>query len=196
MKLTEHIQIARKSVGLLFSLSKAHTICMILASFIGAVLPYVPIYFSARLLDRLYEGSGVGELALYVLLTVGIVFLLSLARAYLDSRRRMAATEMYRSEDWKYSEKTMQMAFESIEDREVALLRDRIQRETRVGYNIYWLFSSLEGITGHVTKIGMSLWLTASLLFLKTISLSAKAALAAGMRQQKYVKGKISAICG
>lgn len=181
MKLTEHIQIARKSVGLLFSLSKAHTICMILASFIGAVLPYVPIYFSARLLDRLYEGSGIGELALYVLLTVGIVFLLSLARAYLDSRRRMAATEMYRSEDWKYSEKTMQMAFESIEDREVALLRDRIQRETRVGYNIYRLFSSLEGITGYVTKIGMSLWLTAPLFFLKTISLPARAALAAGL---------------
>lgn len=181
MKLSEHLQIARKSVELLFSLSRAHTICLILSSFTEAVLPYVPIYFSACLLDRLYEGSGAGVLALYVLLTVGIVFSLSLAHAYLDSRRRMAATEMYRGENWKYSEKAMQMAYESIEDRDVALLRDRIQRETRVGYNIYRMFHSLEGIIGYLTKIGMSLWLTMPFFLLREISAPAKAALAGGL---------------
>ena len=181
MKLSEHMQIAKRSVGLLFSLSKAHIICRILASVIGAVLPYVPIYFSARLLDRLYEGSGVGVLALYVLLTVGIVFLLSLLHTWLSSRRRMAGTEMYRNENWKYSEKAMQMAYESIEDRDVALLRSRIQRETQTGYNIFQLFSTLEQIVGNMTKIGMSLWLTASFFMLKAISLPAKAALIGGL---------------
>lgn len=181
MKLSEHMQIAKRSVGLLFSLSKAHIICRILASVIGAVLPYVPIYFSARLLDRLYEGSGAGVLALYVLLTVGIVFLLSLLHTWLSSRCRMAGTEMYRNENWKYSEKAMQMAYESIEDRDVALLRSRIQRETQTGYNIFQLFTSLEQIVGNMTKIGMSLWLTASFFMLKAISLPAKAALIGGL---------------
>ena len=181
MKLSEHIQIARKSMRLLFSLSKAHIICRILASVIGAVRPYVPIYFSARLLDRLYEGSCADVLALYVLLTVGIVFLLSLLHTWLSSRCRMAGTEMYRNENWKYSEKAMQMAYESIEDRDVALLRSRIQRETQTGYNIFQLFTSLEQIVGNMTKIGMSLWLTASFFMLKAISMPAKAALIGGL---------------
>ena len=181
MKLSEHIQLAKRSVGLLFSLSKAHTICRMLASVIGAVLLYVPIYFSARLLDRLYEGSGAGVLALYVLLTVGIVFLLSLVHTWLSSRRRMAGTEMYRNENWKYSEKALRMAYEAIEDRDVALLRNRIQKETQTGYNIFQLFSSLEQIVGNATKIGMSLGLTASFFMLKAISLPAKVALVGGL---------------
>lgn len=181
MKVSEHIQLTKRSVSLLFSLSRAKITCLLLGSFTGAVMPYVPVWFSARLLDCLYEGREAGTLALYVLLTVGLVFLLSLARAYLDARCRMASTEMYRNENWKYSEKAMQMAYESIEDPEVAHLRDRIQRETQVGYNIYRLFHSLEGIVGHVTRIGISLWLTAPFFLLKTISAPARAAFAAGL---------------
>lgn len=181
MKLSEHMQIAKRSVGFLFSLSKTYTVCLILSSITGAVLPYVPIYFSARLLDQLYAGLGARVLALYVLLTVGSVFLLSLAHTWLSSRRSMASNTLYRNENWNYSEKVMQMAYESIEDRDVAILCARIRKESQTGYNIFYLYNCLEGVIEHVAKIGMSLWLTASFFLLQTVSLPVKAVLTGGL---------------
>lgn len=102
MKVSEHIQIGKKSIRLLFSLSRAYTICLFLGSLIRAILPYVPICFSARLVDALCAGRPVQVLVLYVSLTVGIVFLLSLLDTWISSRRFIVENVLYRNENWKY----------------------------------------------------------------------------------------------
>jgi len=181
MKLSEHIQISKKAVGLLFSLSREYTICLILHSILGAALPYVPITFSARLVDALYAGEPVEVLAVLAALTVGIVFLISLADTYVSSRQEASMDAVFRNEDWKYSEKAMQMAYESIEDRDVANLCKRIKKEAQTGYDLYYAYHCVESLIHHMTKVILSFSLTISFFFLDSISLPAKLAFVGGM---------------
>jgi len=170
MKLSEHYGIARRSIRLLFSLSREYTIYSILHAVITAALPYVPISFSARLVDALYEGKSVKILAFYVLLTVGIVFLLKLMDTYLSARRSVFAEDaMYRNEEWRYAEKAMQMAYESIEDRDVSILYSRIKKESQTGYNLYALYRCLENTINCIVKIAFSVSLTLPLFFLRPV---------------------------
>lgn len=177
MKLSEHIQIFKRSLKLLFSLSRTYFICLVLNSVISAALPYVPIYFSARLIDALYASRPVKVLACYVLLTVGLVFMLSLLNTYVSSKRNIASGEMYRSERWLFSEKAMQLAYESIEDNDVTLQRERIRIESQTGYNLFYLYTRTESLIGNITQIVLSLTMTASFFMIEGISIGEKAVL-------------------
>lgn len=169
MTLSEHFQISKRAIRHLFSLSRAYATCLILNAFLQSLLPYVPIYFSARLIDALYERQPVQTLALYVGLTVGIVFLLSLLSTYLSSKRDIAHSELNLSEQWAFSEKAMEMAYASIENPEVTLLRKRIAMESQTGYDLWYLTSSTERLIFSVTRILASLSMTLSFFFLDGI---------------------------
>ena len=78
MKLSEHISIFGRAIKFVYKLDKIYVFCIIFGTFLSAIIPYVPIYFSAKLVDALYIGASVQRLLLYVVLTVGIVFVLSL----------------------------------------------------------------------------------------------------------------------
>ena len=52
MKFTEHIQISKRAIRHLFSLSRSYATCLILNAVLQNLMPYVPIYFSARLIDE------------------------------------------------------------------------------------------------------------------------------------------------
>ncbi|MCI9337557.1 MAG: ABC transporter ATP-binding protein [Lachnospiraceae bacterium] len=181
MKLSEHIRISKRAIRHLFTLSRSYAACLILNAFLQSLMPYVPIYFSARLIDGLYEKQPVQTLALYVGLTVGIVFLLSLLSAYLSSRRDIADNELNLSEQWTFSQKAMQMAYASIEDPEVTLLRKRIAMESQTGYDLWYLTSSTERLVFSVTRILASLSMTLSFFFLEGIPLFMKLGFAGGI---------------
>lgn len=181
MKFSEHLQLAKRSIRYLFFLSRTHMVCLILSSVLQNLLPYISIYFSAKLLDALYEGQPAGHLLLLVLLTVGSVFLLSTANTWLSAARGQASNEMYRNQHWHMSEKAMQMAYVSVEDPEVALLRSRIAMESQTGYNLWRLVFCMEHLISDLTRIVMSLSLTMSFFFLKAVPVSGKLILVGGI---------------
>lgn len=180
MKLSEHIQIFKRSTRYLFSLSPAHMVCLIFSNILQNMLPYIPIYFSARLLDALYEKQPPDRLLLLVLITVGSVFLLSLANTWLSAVRSEASNEMYRNHNWKQSEKAMQMAYSSVENPEVTLLRSRIAVEFQTGYNLWRLIYCTERLISNLTGIFLSLSLSLSFFLLDAVPLSGKLLLAGG----------------
>ena len=153
----EHLRIGKRAVKYLFSLSRAYFVCLVLNSVIGGALPYVPVWFSAKLIDGLYAGAPVRVLALYVCLTVGIVFGLNLLNTYVSSRRSVAEEELYRNVDWKFSEKAMEMCHASIEDPEVTNLKSRIDMESQTGYNLFFLWHGVEEAAKSLTQIALSL---------------------------------------
>lgn len=174
MKFSEHIKIFLRAVKMFFHCSKAFTVCTFLNSLINAVIPYVPIYFSARLIDALYLGESVQTVALYVLLTVGIVFALKLFNTYISSRKSIASQNISRGECWMYSEKAMQMAYESIENRDVSLLRERIKMESQTGYNRFYLYACIDRIVSNTASIIAALSLTFSFFVIESIPLYMK----------------------
>jgi ATP-binding cassette, subfamily B, bacterial len=181
MKLKEHLQISHRSVKLLYALSHRHLICLVLSSVVTAILPFVPVYFSARLIDALTVGSDIRTLALYASLTVGITALGSLVKAWLEAQKEIGFKEVNGALDWLHAEKAMSLAYSSIEDREIALLRERIKTETQTGYNLFFLIGCVESVIQYAVQILASISLTVSFFTLAAIPRWAKLALVGGV---------------
>lgn len=177
MKFSEHLALYKRGLKVMWEGSQTYVLCLIFSNLITAVIPYVPVYFSAKLIDALAMGKPVSTLALYVILTVGLVFLLSLLNQYINSLLAKATSEIYRSEYWLFSQKAMEMAYESIEDRDVSILKERIRTETQTGYNRFYLYLSVERFVGCVTRIVASVAMTFSFFLIGAIPWYLKLAL-------------------
>ena len=174
MKLKEHLQISRRAIKMLLHLSRSYTIYLMAAAFLSALMPYIPIWFSAELVDSLYSGAPISRIVLYAALTVGLTFLSGILLAYINARKGISQDALYRSEEWMYSEKTMQMAYASLEDRDTSLLRDRILNESRTGMNLYFLTGCVDHIISHGTTVVLAVGTCATLFASDALHLYAK----------------------
>ena len=181
MKLGEHIKIYRRGMAALWRLSRDETAFRFLGAVVEAVTPYVPIWFSARLIDAIAAGRPAGTLALYAALTVGLAFALGLLAAWFKKRMDVGQFAFSDNLAFSWSRKAMEMSYASIEDRDVALRRERVQRESTTGYNFYTLRLCTESAIGYLTQIAASVSLTASFFALESVAVWMKLALAAGV---------------
>ena len=116
---------------------------MILNAFLTAIIGYVPIYFSAKVIDALVDRAPIETVIMYVVLTVGIVFAVNLLNTYIASEKEVANNNVWRNENWLFSEKATQLAYESIENPEVTQLRYRVRMESQTGQNLFYLYTHL-----------------------------------------------------
>ena len=68
MSLSEHIRIYRRAIKMIFKIEKTFALCLTLGAALSAVIPYVPIYFSAKLVDGLYQGAALQTVIIYAVL--------------------------------------------------------------------------------------------------------------------------------
>ncbi len=181
MKLSEHFQTFKQAAGYTFLVNKRYTILMILNAFLTAIIGYVPIYFSAKVIDALIDRAPIETVILYVILTVGIVFTINLLNTYIASEKEVANNNVWRNENWLFSEKATQLAYESIENPEVTQLRYRVRLESQTGQNLFYLYYHLELFIGQMTKIIASLALTVSFFMIDTLSVWIKLAIVGGL---------------
>lgn len=174
MTAKEHISIFLRAARMMYGCSKAYMRCIVLRAFAEAILPYVPVYFSAKLIDGLIGGSDWSTLLLYAGLTVGIVFFLKMIQTFAAASERQKCEELERSDRWVFSRKTMEMDYESIEDREVYALRERIKMEKQTGYDGWMFLSALEMLVFSAVSIGASLTMISSFLGMDGISAAVK----------------------
>ena len=71
----------------------------------------------------------------------------------------------------------MEMAYESIEDRDVSLLKERIRKETQTGYNRFYLYASVGRLVERTTKIAASVAMALSFFLIDAIAWYLKLAL-------------------
>ena len=181
MKLSEHFQVLRRAAKYTFQVNRKYTVLLIVNAFLSSIIGYVPIYFSAKVIDSLIAKASVETVILYVALTVGIVFVVNLLNTYISSEKSVAYSAMWRNEDWSYSEKAMQLAYESIENPEVTRLRYRVRRESQTGQNLFYLYQHIERFTGQVTKIIASIVLTVSFFTISSVPVGFKLIIVAGV---------------
>ncbi len=90
MKLSEHFKVFRRAAKYSFSTNRKYTVMLIANSFLSSIIGYVPIYFSAKVIDSLVDKASVETVIHYVSLTVGIVFAVNLLNAYISSVKDVA----------------------------------------------------------------------------------------------------------
>ncbi len=170
MKLREHIATFRRGFLLLRQYDRVYFRLLISRVILSAALPYIPIYFSAALVDALTAvtvGQGnVRTLVLYAGLTVGLTFLGSLVNTWLSVWEGQRQTVLYRAENWQFSEKAMELSYGTIEERETALLRERIRIDSQTGYNLFYqIRCTREALDGLIRMLlSLSLCITFFLL--------------------------------
>ncbi len=196
MTLKEHFLISKRAIKLCFTLERRFTLCLFSGAFLAAITPYIPVYFSAKLVDVLYAQANRGVLIEYVLLTVGLVFLVKLLSVWIAANKETAESAMYRNENWMYSQKAMEMAYEATEDSNVTKLRYRIQGESMTGFNRYYLYHCMEQFVKDGTQIIASIALTTSFFALPTLTTFWKLALIAGLILTLFVSVKSAALMG
>ncbi len=181
MTLREHGKLFIREWNMMFGLSRQYTWNLMLTSFIEAIKPYIPLYFSARIVDGLYTGASVEQLIFYVSMAVGMAFLLSLVTSYLNSQDEYLENELYRSEEWSYSKKAMELAYASMEDRECKMLLERVKKESQTGYNIWYLRRTIHGLIFNLARIAASVSMTISFFLLPEVSFYGKAGFIVGI---------------
>ena len=149
----ERWDLNRRAVRLLCHLDRKYFLCTLFSSLTTAIAPYIPIYFSAKIIDALTAGAGGKTLALYAALTVGLTALIGLAGALLKMHADVGEAELDRLVDWKHAEKAMDLPYALIEDRKTALLRERIEMETQTGYNVYYYAVTAGGLVRYAVQI-------------------------------------------
>ena len=177
----ERWDLNRRAVRLLCHLDRKYFLCTLFSSLTTAIAPYIPIYFSAKIIDALTAGAGGKTLALYAALTVGMAALIGLAGALLKMHADVGEAELDRLVDWKHAEKAMDLPYALIEDRKTALLRERIEMETQTGYNVYYYAVTAGGLVRYAVQIAAAVLLTFSLFRPGLLSAGAKLALLAGI---------------
>ena len=177
----ERWDLNRRAVRLLCHLDRKYFLCTLFSSLTTAIAPYIPIYFSAKIIDALTAGAGGKTLALYAALTVGLTALVGLAGALLKMHADVGEAELDRLVDWKHAEKAMDLPYALIEDRKTALLRERIEMETQTGYNVYYYAVTAGGLVRYAVQIAAAVLLTFSLFRPGLLSAGAKLALLAGI---------------
>ncbi len=176
MKFKEHLSIFIRGLRQYHAYAPKYFVSHSLGDIVRAVTPYVPVYFSARLIDALASGEPAARLIMYVALTVGLTFILHLISGYLSSVDAKTDYNCYRQEQWAYSEKAMSMAYESIEDRDIYHLKHQIEAESQTGYNLYQIRHSFSNMIGAVTRIIASASMSFSFFTLTSVPLGMKLA--------------------
>lgn len=174
MTIKEHLKIEKRLIGVWYSLSHRYFYAVIIGSIVNAITPFVPIYFSAKLIDGLAMGADVKLLALYAALTVGITAILGIIKAWTDRQQELGEEEAFNTNEWMHAEKAMNLAYSSIEDRDVALLQERVKTETNTGYNIFYLVGTTERFVRSAVRIISSISMTATFFSIGTISVATK----------------------
>jgi len=174
MKLSEHISIGYRSFLWMLRNERKYTIYLVVHSILSGIVSYIPLYYSAKIIDALFTGETGTKIAIYVLLTVGLTFVIKLIVDYIQPRMDASLNRTYTDEEWRYSEKAMGMAYESIENRDVALLRDRIKKESQTGFNLFFLHRTTKNMIFTTTQIVCSLVMSLTFFLNPTVNVWAK----------------------
>ncbi len=176
----EHLTISRRSLKLLCALSRRRVISAVLGSLVDALLPYVPVYFSARLIDALAQRAPMRTVWTYAALLAGLTALLGALSAWIRAQRQIGDRKLWMRREWMYAEKAMQLPCDAIEDHQTALMRERTRVESQTGYNLYYLLLCLEDVTRCAVQIAAAAILMLPLLLGGSLTAAAKAAFAGG----------------
>ena len=180
MTVKEHFAIFLRGVKEMYRMAGSLIVPRMVHNMLSAATPYVPIWFSAKLIDALYVGESRTVLIIYATLTVGFIFLLKLMQELAACKNNANLDAIWLGDNWNYSKKAMSMAYTCMEDREVSMLRERVEIESQTGYNWWMLLDNLDSIIYNGTTLILSLFMMGNIFFLESVPVGWKLLLLVG----------------
>lgn len=149
-----------KALAMLWSVDHAYVSASCLAAFVQALMPYVEIYFSARIVKELLAGRDAQLLLLYIVLLAGSHFLLELLTMKCGSVKAARKKKVRRGQEMLLNEKILTMDYEYVESVEIQNQKKRITEYQNIfGGDLCSMLENCQDIFRALVKIPVSLWM-------------------------------------
>lgn len=146
-----------KTLKTAYRLDRTAVIATVLCSMAESIPPYIAIYLSAYVVDKLAEGYAFTQLTSAALLGLGIIFSLRMLESFLRKVKEVHVEKSVLKFDMETDKKTLGMDFELLESPFVNEIRNRIRNDNNWGAGFYsvfwqlsWLLSSLFGLLASI----------------------------------------------
>ena len=137
-------RILSDSIRIVHNLDRTKVPALVLKSLVIAAIPFVIIVMSAEIINRLSSGSGFKETLIYALVSISVIFALTLLKDYLAKINTVKDNHLIRTYDYSKNEKLMTMDYAELENPVLSGLRTKLDEEERMGFNFLMLFNSLD----------------------------------------------------
>ncbi len=162
-----------KGLKFMFHLEKTYTILLVTTTILKQLIPYIPIYLSALIIDELITNPDARRLTILVSFAIVSSFILYLVLRILE-RIMEHHFRIYSNERMERSKKMMSVDFEDLENSELKTQMERISIESQTGFNLFYLIKSIAGLLNGITNVLASAALLASLFMYAGISMFLK----------------------
>lgn len=169
MKIRDKAKYTLKGLKFMFHLEKTYTILLVTTTILKQLIPYIPIYLSALIIDELITNPDARRLTILVSFAIVSSFILYLVLRILE-RIMEHHFRIYSNERMERSKKMMSVDFEDLENSELKTQMERISIESQTGFNLFYLIKSITGLLNGITNVFASAALLASLFMNAGIS--------------------------
>ena len=103
----------------------------VLQSIAQTIAPFVTIWFSARIINEMSNERKLSRLVLYVTLTIGINFILSMIKNVMEKKVNDKESGMWNYFSKVFSDKQMEMDFVNLEDPDIRKQKQKAEEQTQ-----------------------------------------------------------------
>ena len=150
-----------KSIGtafkLLWHMDRRLVICSVMGAIVQSVIPFIGIFLSAYILDGLQSEESFHTLFLVSLVSVSILFLLTVLQAYLDKLRNTHIQICGQRFHTLMSMKTISMDYPLLDSPKINAIRAKIQHDNDWGNGFYSLGEQLPWLLSSILSVVISL---------------------------------------
>lgn len=140
---------------------------VIFNSFLAALIPYVPVYMSSRMINELAGEQSIKLLTGYILLAITTTLLLTALSSYLKKRIDVGYHQLFTSQEILLNEKGHRLPYVNIEDSEIRGLRDQVSDNSgATGAGMASLYWDMEVMVKNLCSALIGIVLCADIFFM------------------------------
>lgn len=169
MKLKKRIQITKRGYGILSEYCPGLIGAKVTAAVIESLMPFIIIWFSARIINEIAGEKRIRIMALYALLTICINLIFSVIASALKKVIDEKESGMWNYFRKIFSDKQMSMDFADLEDQDIQRQKQKAEENLFMfGNGLAQLVWDTTGLVQAIVGIVASVSLTASLFYTKS----------------------------
>ena len=129
MRFKKRIDNTKRGYGILAKYCPGLIRAKVLQSIAQTIAPFVTIWFSARIINEISNERKLSRLVLYVALTIGINFILSMIKNVMEKKVNDKESGMWNYFSKVFSDKQMEMDFVNLEDPDIRKQKQTLTRK-------------------------------------------------------------------
>ncbi len=136
----KNMKVIFKAYGEIIRLEKSLIPTILLISVVSAVMPFINIWFTSKIIDMLYIRDNLKLLIIYICSAVGINFALAFINSYFQMRYAIKVNSLYKKENQNVTAKLFSLEFQRVDDSD---FKELLHKHTEAQQRTFSAFTQL-----------------------------------------------------